>query len=121
MAGYERGHRGPPDSDRGYDRPDRFVDRLGPARGDRGGHRYGNYSVCKVVSTRIYDAVCIAGSHSNAPWYTGESHMAEINSLPGTIEAENLPSEISLCEMLPGIFHQGMHRLEKRCLLLLRL
>lgn len=39
MAGYERGHRAPPDGDRGYDRPDRFADRLGPTRGERGGYR----------------------------------------------------------------------------------
>ena len=39
MSGYDRGRRGPPDDDRGYDRPDRFADRLGPVRGDRGGYR----------------------------------------------------------------------------------
>lgn len=41
MSGYDRGRRGPPDADRGYDRPDRFADRLGPqpARADRGVYR----------------------------------------------------------------------------------
>lgn len=39
MSGYDRAYRGPPENGRGYDRPDRFADRLGPTRHDRGGHR----------------------------------------------------------------------------------
>lgn len=51
MSGYDRGRRGPPDDDRGYDRPDRFADRLGPARGDRGVYRYGNACLQKLLCT----------------------------------------------------------------------
>ncbi|KAL3146759.1 hypothetical protein ABBQ38_014743 [Trebouxia sp. C0009 RCD-2024] len=43
MSGYDRGHRGPPENGRGNDRPDRFADRLGPTRHDRGGHRAESY------------------------------------------------------------------------------
>ena len=49
MAGYERGHRGPSDHDRGYDRPDRFANRLGP-RDDRAPYRYPvSFAVCSFT------------------------------------------------------------------------
>ena len=49
MAGYERGHRGPFDHDRGYDRPDRFANRLGP-RDDRAPYRYSvPFAVCSLT------------------------------------------------------------------------